>query len=104
MGHCLGLWFGLVNGGGKWPSWAGIGPRLKEMGLEGAMGEMGSGCLQFRFRTLFNVLALTFSTNIRSMQSQFLQKIDLNNFPSIYGTFSRSKLKKYVKFFNQRFL
>ena len=27
------------------PSWARIGPRLKEMGLGGAMGEMGSGCL-----------------------------------------------------------
>ena len=27
------------------PSWARIGPRLKEMGLRGAMGEMGSGCL-----------------------------------------------------------
>ena len=31
------------------PSWAGIGPRLKEMGLGGAMGGMGSGCLQLRF-------------------------------------------------------
>ena len=31
------------------PSWAGIEPKLKEMGLRGAMDEMGSGCLQFRF-------------------------------------------------------
>ena len=30
---------------GSGPSWAGIGPRLKEMGLGGAMGGMGSGCL-----------------------------------------------------------
>ena len=27
------------------PSWAGIRPRLKEMGLGGAMGGMDSGCL-----------------------------------------------------------
>ena len=54
------------------PSWAGIGPRLKEMGLGGAMGGMGSGCLQLRFRTLFDILALIFSTNVRSMQGQFL--------------------------------
>ena len=54
------------------PSWAGIGLRLKEMGLGGAMGEMGSGCLQLRFRTLFNVLALIFSTNVGSMQGKFL--------------------------------
>ena len=33
----------------SWPSWAKIGPRLKEMGLGGAMGEMSSGCLQLRF-------------------------------------------------------
>ena len=26
-------------------SWTGIGPRLKEMGLGGAMGEMGNDCL-----------------------------------------------------------
>ena len=26
------------------PSWARIGPRLKEMGLGGAIGRMGSGC------------------------------------------------------------
>ena len=31
------------------PSWAGIGPRLKEMGLGGAMGGMGSGFLKLRF-------------------------------------------------------
>ena len=31
------------------PSWVGIRPRLKEMGLGGAIGGMGSGCLQFRF-------------------------------------------------------
>ena len=86
------------------PSWVGIGPRLKEMGLGGAMGEMGSGCLQLRFRTLFDVLALIFFTNVGSMQGQFLQKIDLNTFPSIYGTFSRSKPNNYGEFFNQRFL
>ena len=86
------------------PSWARIGPRLKEMGLGGAMGGMGSGCLQLRFRTLFDVLALFFSTNVGSMQGQFLQKIDLNTFPSIYGTFSRSKPKIYGEFFNQHFL
>ena len=72
-------------------SWAGIGPRLKEMGLGGAMGGMGSGCLQLRFRTFFDVLTLIFSTNVGSMQGQFLKKIDLNTFPSIYGTFYRSK-------------
>ena len=83
------------------PSWAGIGPRLKEMGLVGAMG---SGCLQLCFQTLFDVLALIFSTNFSSMQDQFLQKIDLNIFPSIYGTISRSKPKQYGKFFNQHFL
>ena len=31
------------------PSWVGIGPGLKAMGLGGAMGGMGSGCLQFHF-------------------------------------------------------
>ena len=31
------------------PSWAGIGPRLKEMGLGDAMGGMSSGLLQFCF-------------------------------------------------------
>ena len=86
------------------PSWARIGPRLKEMGLGGAMGGMGSDCLQLRFQTLFDVLALIFSKNIGSMQGKFLQKIDLNIFPSIFGTLSRSKPKKYGEFFNQRFL
>ena len=43
------------------PSWAGIGLKLKEMGLGGAMGGMGSDCLQFRFQILFDVLALIFS-------------------------------------------
>ena len=81
-------------------SWTGIRSGLKEMGLEGAMGEMGSGCLQFCFRTLFNVLAPIFFKNIQSMQGQFLQKIDLNTFPSIYDTFSRSKQNKYGEFFN----
>ena len=79
-------------------------PRLKEMGLGGAMGGMGSDCLQLLFRTLFDVLALIFSTNVGSMQGQFLKKKDLNTFPSIYGTFSRSKSKKYDEFFNQCFL
>ena len=85
-------------------SWARIGPRLNEMGLGGAMGGMGSDCLQLLFRTLFDVLALIFSTNVGSMQGQFLKKKDLNTFPSIYGTFSRSKSKKYDEFFNQCFL
>ena len=65
------------------------------MGLGGAMGGMGNGYLQLRFRTLFDVLALIFPKNIGSMQDQFLQKIDLNTFLPIYGTFSRSKPKKY---------
>ena len=91
---------GVENG----PSWAGIGPRLKEMGLGGAMGRMGNDCLQFRFRILFDVLVLIFFTNVKSMQGQFLQKIDLNTFPSIYDTFSRSKPKKYGELFNQRLL
>ena len=87
--------------------WAKLGwnwARLKEMGLGGELGGMDSGCLQFRFQTLFNVLALIFSTKVRSMQGQFLKNIDLNIFPSIYGTFFRSKPKKYGEFFNQRFL
>ena len=46
------------------PSWVGIGHRLKEMGLGGAMGRMGSDCLQLRFRTPFDVLAFIFFTNI----------------------------------------
>ena len=50
------------------PSWVEIGLRLKEMGLGDAMGGMGKGCLQLCFRTLFDVLALIFSTNVRSMQ------------------------------------
>ena len=50
------------------PSQARIGPRLKDMGLGGAMGGMGSVCLQLHFRTLFDVLALIFFTNIGSMQ------------------------------------
>ena len=77
---------------------------LKEMGLGGAMGGMGSGCLQLRFRTLFDVLALIFFTNVGLMQGQFLQKIDLNKFPSKYGTFSISKPNKYGEFFNHCFL
>ena len=93
LGLGLGQQMGVENG----PSWAGIGPRLKEMGLGDAMG---SGCLQLRFRTLFDVLTFIFSTNVGSMQGQFLQKIDLNTFPSIYGTFSRSKEKIYGEFFN----
>ena len=44
---------------------AGIELGLKEEGL----GEMGRGCLQFRFRTLFYVLALISSTNVGSMQN-----------------------------------
>ena len=72
-----------------WAKRDGLG--LREMGLRDAMGGIGSGCLQFLFRILFNVLAFIFSTNIRSIQGQFLQKIDLNKFPYIYGTFSRSK-------------
>ena len=79
-------------------SWVEIEPRLKEMGLAGAMGGMGSGSLQVRFQILFDVLALIFSTNIGSMQGQFLQKINLNIFPSIYGILSRSKLKNMVNF------
>ena len=54
------------------PSWVGIGPRLKEMGLGGAMDGMGKGYLQLRFRTLFDVLALIFFKNIGSMQGQFI--------------------------------
>ena len=64
----LGLGLSQKMGVKSGPSWVGIGPRLKEMGLGGAMGGMGSGCLQLCFRTLFNVLAFIFSTNIRSMQ------------------------------------
>ena len=45
LGYFLGLLFGLKLG----LSWAEIGTRLKEMGLECAMGGMGSGCLQLRF-------------------------------------------------------
>ena len=47
LGHCIGPWFRPTNGGENGPSWAGIGPRLKEMGLRGAMGGMGSDYLQF---------------------------------------------------------
>ena len=90
MGLGLGQKMGVESG----PSWVGIGPRLKEMGLGGAMDGMGSGCLQLRFQTLFDVLAFIFSANIGSMQGQFLQKIDLNTFPYIYGTFFISKPKK----------
>ena len=54
--------------------------------------------------TPFNILTLIFSKNVGSMQGQFLKKIDLNKFSSIYGTFSRSKPKKDGEFFNQRFL
>ena len=100
----LGLGLGQQMEVESGPSWARIGPMLKEMGLGGAMGRMGRGCLQLCFRTLFDVLAFIFSKNVRSMQGQFLQKIDLNTFPSIYGTFSRSKRKKYDEFLNQHFL
>ena len=79
MGFGLGQQMEVESG----PSWAEIGPRLKKMRLEGAMGGMGNGCMKFRFRTLFDVLALTFFKNVRSMQGKFLQKIDLNTFPSI---------------------
>ena len=41
----LGLGLGQQMRVESGPSWAGIGPRLKEMGLGGAMGEMGSDCL-----------------------------------------------------------
>ena len=94
----LGLGLGQQIGVKSGPSWARIGPKQKEMGLGGAMG---SGYLQLRFGTLFDVLALIFPKNIGLMQGQFLQKIDLNTFPPIYGTFSRSKPKKYGEFFNQ---
>ena len=43
----------------------GIGLGLKEEGL----GEMGRGCLQLRFRTLFDILALIFSKNVGSVQN-----------------------------------
>ena len=43
---------------------AGIGLGLKEEGL----GEMGRGCLQLRFQTLFDVLALISSKNVRSVK------------------------------------
>ena len=66
-GIVLGLGLGQQMKVESGPSWARIGPRLKEMGLGGAMGEMGSGCLQLRFRTLFDVLTLIFSKNVRSM-------------------------------------
>ena len=98
----IALGFGLGQKRWVWVERNGLG--LKEMGLGGAMGGIGSGCLQFRFQTLFNVLTLIFSTNIQSIQGQFLQKIDLNTFPYIYDTFSRSKPKKYGQFFNQHFL
>ena len=54
-----------LNGAKKkgW-NWAGIELGLKEEGL----GEMGKGCLQLRFRTLFDVLALISSTNVGSVQ------------------------------------
>ena len=94
----LGLGLGQKMEVESGPIWAEIRPRLKEMGLAGAMGEIGNGHLQFRFRTLFDVLALTFFTNI------FPQKIDLNIFPSIYRTAFRSKPKQYGEFFNQCFL
>ena len=94
----IGLQFGPTKGDGKWAKLGWIGLGLKEIGLGSAMGRMGSDCLQLRFRTPFDVLAFIFSTNIGSMQSQFLQKIDLNTFPSIYGTFSRSKPKNMVNF------
>ena len=74
LGHFFESLFGPTNGGGKWLSWVGIRPRLKEMGLGGVMGGMGSGCLQLCFRTLFDVLVLIFFTNVRSMQGQFLKK------------------------------
>ena len=62
-------------------------------------GGMGSGCLQLRFRTLFDVLALIFFINIESIQGQFLQKkIDLNTFPSIYGNFLDQSQKNMVNF------
>ena len=68
----LGLSLGQQIGMESEQSWAGIGPRLKEMSLEGAMYGMDSGCLQLRFRTLFDVLALIFFKNIGSMQGQFI--------------------------------
>ena len=92
---------GLLLGPAIWTKFKlDFGPRLKEMGLGGTMGEMGNGCLQLRFRILFDVLALICFTNVRSMQGYFLQKIDLNTFPSIYVTFSRSKPNKYGEFYN----
>ena len=68
LGLSLGQKMKVENG----PIWARIGPRLKEMGLGGAMGRMGRGCVQLRLRTLFDVLALIFSKNVGSMQGQFL--------------------------------
>ena len=110
-GPDMGYWpscdgvIGLLLGSTIWAKFKlDFGPRLKEMGLEGAMGGMGSGCLQLRFQIFFDVLALIFSKNVRFMQGQFLKKIDLNTFPSIYVTFSRSKPKKFGEFFNQRLL
>ena len=41
----LGLGLGQQMGVESGTSWAKIGPRLKEIGLEGAMGGMGSDCL-----------------------------------------------------------
>ena len=45
LGFGLGQKMEVKNG----PCQVGIGPRLEEMGLRGAMGGMGSGCLQLRF-------------------------------------------------------
>ena len=41
----LGLGLGQQMEVESGPSWAKIGPRLKEMGLESAMDGMGNGCV-----------------------------------------------------------
>ena len=74
------------------------------MDLGGVKGQNEQWSPVVLLLTPFDVLALISSMNIESMQGQFLQKIYLNIFPFIYGTFSRLKTKKYGEFFNQRLL
>ena len=78
---------------------------LKKMGLGGAKGR----------NEQWSPVVLLLNT-IRCFGPHFFQKCRIdarsistktrlkNTIPSIYGTFSRSKPKKYGEFFNQRFL
>ena len=68
---------GLVLFGPCWPN-LGLNSDLNgaqkkvgiELGLkEEGLGEMGRGCLQLCFQTLFDVLALISSTNVESVQN-----------------------------------